>query len=312
MRGVGGWLLQKRSNNLVVIALSTALGGTLAGRWVGENRAVAGDHDVRLTEQRAALALLEDGFTAIADAVEPAVVTIQARATPRPPGAGPGQPRDQDAEAEDRFGFPYEFVPDDGGPPPVPAAKGGSGLIVRKAGRTAYILTNDHVVSGRDQFRVTLQDHSVHWAALVGADRRLDLAVLKIVTPRPLPDEWVAVLGDSSRVRVGQWAIAIGSPYGYDETLTVGVISARDRALSGGVGPYGPYTGLLQTDASINQGNSGGPLVNIDGEVIGINVLIAAAPGTAGSIGIGFAIPINAAKAALGSLIGRGASLAAN
>jgi S1-C subfamily serine protease len=161
------------------------------------------------------------------------------------------------------------------------------------------------VVRGRSRFRVTLQDKSQYHAALVGADEKSDLAVLKITTPRPLPERAVAALGDSDRVRVGQWAIAVGSPYGYDQTLTVGVISARGRTVEG-PGRRGAYTDLIQTDAAINQGNSGGPLVNVDGEVVGINVLIAAAPGAAGSIGIGFAIPINAAKAVLDPLIEQG------
>jgi S1-C subfamily serine protease len=150
----------------------------------------------------------------------------------------------------------------------------------------------------------------VYNAAPAGADEEADLALLRIDLPRPLPDRCVAQLGDSDRVRVGQWAIAIGSPFGYDETFTVGVISARGRTLNGPSPPSGPvlparraYTDLLQTDAAINLGNSGGPLVNIDGEVVGINVLIAPAPGTTGSVGIGFAIPINRARVVLDQLL---------
>lgn len=167
---------------------------------------------------------------------------------------------------------------------------GGSGVIVDKEG---YILTNNHVVEGVDKVKVRLNDGREFTATLKGQDRRTDLAVLHIKA-KDLP---VAALGDSDKLEVGEWAIAIGSPFGLEHTVTVGVISAKGRS---GLGT-GTYEDFVQTDASINPGNSGGPLINIDGEVIGINAMIIQ-PGT----GIGFAIPINTAKQILNDLIKQG------
>jgi serine protease Do len=310
MHSVKELLFAKKSNNLVVIALSMALGGTLTGSWMRPNQAVAVDHQATSTEQKAALARIEDAFTSIAEKVEPTVVTIEAKATVRQsaqeetpqPRRRRGNPDDEDGQG---FSFPFDFFRGFQGPSPGPGTAGGSGVIVREQGNTAYILTNNHVVRSRDKFRVTLNDKSEYDATLVGADERSDLAVLKITTPRPLSSESVATLGDSSRVRVGQWAIAIGSPLNYDSTLTVGVISAKGRTLDG-VSGRSSYSDLLQTDAAINPGNSGGPLVNIDGDVVGINVAIASAPGAAGNIGIGFAIPVNTAKEIMSQLIEKG------
>lgn len=167
---------------------------------------------------------------------------------------------------------------------------GGSGVIVDKEG---YILTNNHVIEGADKVKVRLNDGREFIATVKGQDSRTDLAVLHIKAT-DLP---VAALGDSDKLEVGEWAIAIGSPFGLEHTVTVGVISAKGRS---GLGT-GTYEDFLQTDASINPGNSGGPLINIDGEVIGINAMIIQ-PGT----GIGFAIPINMAKQILNDLIKTG------
>ena len=167
---------------------------------------------------------------------------------------------------------------------------GGSGVIVDKEG---YILTNNHVIEGADKVRVRLNDGREFIATVKGQDSRTDLAVLHIKA-KDLP---VAILGDSDKLDVGEWAIAIGSPFGLEHTVTVGVISAKGRS---GLGT-GTYEDFVQTDASINPGNSGGPLINIDGEVIGINAMIIQ-PGT----GIGFAIPINMAKQILNDLIKTG------
>ena len=167
---------------------------------------------------------------------------------------------------------------------------GGSGVIVDKEG---YILTNNHVVEGADKVKVRLNDGREFTATMKGQDPRTDLAVLHIKA-KDLP---AAILGDSDKLEVGEWAIAIGSPFGLEHTVTVGVISAKGRS---GLGT-GTYEDFIQTDASINPGNSGGPLINIDGEVIGINAMIIQ-PGT----GIGFAIPINMAKQILNDLIKQG------
>jgi len=167
---------------------------------------------------------------------------------------------------------------------------GGSGVIVDKEG---YILTNNHVVEGADKIKIRLIDGREFTATVKGQDSRTDLAVLYIKA-KDLP---VATLGDSDKLDVGEWAIAIGSPFGLEHTVTVGVISAKGRT---GLGT-GTYEDFIQTDASINPGNSGGPLINIDGEVVGINAMIIQ-PGT----GIGFAIPINMAKQILNDLIKQG------
>jgi Do/DeqQ family serine protease len=167
---------------------------------------------------------------------------------------------------------------------------GGSGVIVDKEG---YILTNNHVIEGADKVKVRLNDGREFTATVKGQDSRTDLAVLHIKA-KDLP---VATLGDSDKIEVGEWEIAIGSPFGLEHTVTVGVISAKGRS---GLGT-GTYEDFIQTDASINPGNSGGPLCNIDGEVVGINAMIIQ-PGT----GIGFAIPINMAKQILSDLIKTG------
>jgi serine protease Do len=170
----------------------------------------------------------------------------------------------------------------------------GSGFIYSSDG---LILTNAHVVADADEILVRLQDGSEEKASVVGEDENVDLALLKIKAPKPLP---AATLGDSAAVKVGEWAIAIGSPLGFDHTLTVGVISAKERTnIFSGEGAA-KYQNYLQTDASINHGNSGGPLCNIRGEVIGMNTAISTP--NDGSIGIGFAIPVNFIKRSIPDL----------
>ena len=167
----------------------------------------------------------------------------------------------------------------------------GSGFILSEDG---YILTNEHVVSGAEQIKVRLTDQRVFPGKVVGGDPKTDVAVIKIEAEEPLP---VAVLGDSDRLKVGQWALAIGNPFGLDSTLTVGVISATGRTDVG----IEDYENFVQTDASINPGNSGGPLLNIYGEVVGVNTAIVAS-----GQGIGFAIPINLARLIADQLIASG------
>ena len=170
----------------------------------------------------------------------------------------------------------------------------GSGVIVDKKG---YILTNDHVVHGATKIQVQLEGESTkHTAKVVGTDHETDLAVLKIHADRDLP---VAKLGNSNGVRVGDWVLAIGSPFGLRATVTAGIISAKDR---GGVG--GQYQHFLQTDAAINPGNSGGPLVDMAGQVIGINTTIDKQSG--GYQGVGFALPSSTASKIYDDLIEHG------
>ncbi len=176
---------------------------------------------------------------------------------------------------------------------PIPESGVGSGVVVSPKG---YILTNAHVVEGAEFITVALKGGEQIEAELIGTDPLFDLAVVKIPEDKNLP---VATLGDSSKLRVGMRVVAIGNPFEFERTVTTGVISALNRTLASQTGEV--MTGLIQTDASINPGNSGGPLINSRGEVIGINSAIIAPAG--GSVGIGFAIPINRAKKAMEELI---------
>src|SRR5579875_3414240 len=164
----------------------------------------------------------------------------------------------------------------------------GSGVIVSPDG---YILTNNHVVGHADEIHVTLMDKREFTAKVIGKDAKTDLALIKINTNQPLPS---AVLGDSATAEVGDWVMAIGSPFGFNLTVTSGIISAKGRALGGN------YDNFIQTDASINPGNSGGPLFNTSGQVIAINTAIYSSTGA--NNGIGFAIPINLAKSVMEQL----------
>jgi Do/DeqQ family serine protease len=168
----------------------------------------------------------------------------------------------------------------------------GSGFIINSDG---YIITNDHVVRDAESIQVKLSNDNKYNGRVVGSDPKTDIAVIKINAGQPLP---AAVLGNSDNLQVGQWAIAIGNPFGLDRTVTVGVISATGRANMG----IETYEDFIQTDASINPGNSGGPLLNVYGEVIGINTAIVSA-----GQGIGFAIPVNMAKQVAAQLIKKGA-----
>jgi len=217
-----------------------------------------------------------------AQRVSPAVVSVSVVAT-RVVRADPFQGMFRD-EFFERFFPPMEYQER------IPGL--GSGVIVDASG---LVLTNEHVVRNADQVRVTLADGRELPAHVLGESDVYDLAVLK-VEGRDLP---VAPLGDSDRLIVGEWAIAIGSPFGYllndtQPTVTAGVISATRRDIKSGVSQIGMYKNMIQTDAAINPGNSGGPLVNAEGEVIGVNTFIFTQGG--GSIGLGFAIPINLAK----------------
>ena len=165
----------------------------------------------------------------------------------------------------------------------------GSGFIVDPSG---IVVTNNHVIDGADEITVTLQDNTSLKATLIGRDERTDIAVLKVTPDKPLP---ALPFGDSDRSRVGDWVLAIGNPFGLGGSVTAGIVSARGRDIQ-----QGPYDNFIQTDAAINRGNSGGPLFNLDGEVIGINTAIYSPSG--GSIGIGFSIPSNLAKTVVAQL----------
>ncbi len=176
----------------------------------------------------------------------------------------------------------------------------GSGIVVRQVDGNVYVLTNNHVVRDADEITVKFADNKEYKAALVGKDDKKDLALVMFEAKAHIP---VAVLGDSSSVQVGDWVLAVGNPLGFDSTVTQGIISAIGRR-SLPHSEIAVYTDYFQTDAAINQGNSGGALVNIRGEVIGINTWIASPSG--GNVGIGFAIPTNNAKTAIEEFITKG------
>ncbi|RMH51588.1 MAG: DegQ family serine endoprotease [Zetaproteobacteria bacterium] len=164
----------------------------------------------------------------------------------------------------------------------------GSGFIISRDG---YILTNNHVIEGADEIMVKLKDETELPAKVIGTDAKLDVALIKVEGHNFRP----VTMGDSDKLRVGDWVVAIGNPFGLEQTVTAGIVSAKGRVIGAG-----PYDNFIQTDAAINPGNSGGPLFNIEGEVIGINTSIITRSG--GSNGIGFAIPINLARSVLDDL----------
>ena len=168
------------------------------------------------------------------------------------------------------------------GPRRAPSSLG-SGFVIDEAG---YIVTNNHVIEGADEITVRFHDDTTMSAEIVGRDDKTDLALLKVDTDRELK---AANWGDSTETRIGDWVLAIGNPFGLGGTVTAGIVSARSRDINAG-----PYDDFIQTDASINRGNSGGPMFNTDGEVIGVNTAIFSPSG--GSIGIGFAIPSEIAE----------------
>ncbi len=247
-----------------------------------------------------------DGFADLAATLAPAVVnissqqTIQAKADrpvgPDVPQFPPGSPFEQ---------FFKDFMQrhggsggggggdnggdDDQGDQPRHGTALGSGFIIDPAG---YIVTNNHVIDGADEITVTLHDGTSLKAKLIGHDERTDVALLKVESDKPLP---AVPFGDSDNARVGDWVLAIGNPFGLGGSVTAGIVSARGRDIR-----QGPYDDFIQTDAAINRGNSGGPLFNMDGQVIGINTAIYSPSG--GSIGIGFSIPSNMAKQVVAQL----------
>jgi len=234
---------------------------------------------------------LQSAFVRVAERVRPAVVHIGTVhvAKPRRPPVVPG-PFSEDPLLKDFFD--QFFGPRGPGRREEFHQSGlGSGVIIDKRG---YVLTNHHVVRGADGVTVRLSSKQEYRGRIVGVDVKTDLAVIRF---EPDVDLAVAALGDSDALRVGEWAIAIGNPFGLDQTVTVGVVSATGR---GDVG-IATYENFIQTDASINPGNSGGPLVNLRGEIIGINTAIVAT-----GQGIGFAIPANMVKRVTGQLIDRG------
>jgi serine protease Do len=230
--------------------------------------------------------MIPASFSQLAELVGPAVVNIRTVKTLK--GGGPvvrnfqREPFDREQPFNDFFErFFGEEMQREFKQPSL-----GSGFIIDKEG---YVVTNNHVIEDADQIKVKLGDEKEFDAQVIGRDASTDLALLKIKSAHDLP---LVKLGDSAQLKVGQWVVAIGSPFGLERTVTAGIVSAKGRVIGSG-----PYDDFIQTDASINPGNSGGPLINLKGEVIGINTAIVAS-----GQGIGFAIPINLAKGIIAQL----------
>jgi len=229
----------------------------------------------------------ENPFVQVAEQVTPSVVNISTVTTGK--GRTPNElfrPFGNDPYFRDFFDRFFE-----GMPRRRQQTSLGSGVVIDKSG---LILTNNHVVKDADEITVRFSNKQEAKGKVVGTDGKTDLAVIRVAAKEELP---VALLGNSDTLRVGEWAIAIGNPFGLDHTLTVGVVSATGRSEVG----IAAYENFIQTDASINPGNSGGPLLNVRGEVIGINTAIVAS-----GQGIGFAIPINMARKVMDDLVKKG------
>jgi serine protease Do len=235
-----------------------------------------------------ALRRIGQGFSQVVKEVSPSVVNVRVSKEVKmrqPPAAG----SPFDFFGDSPFGKFFEWPEGED----FLQQGSGSGVIVSEDG---YILTNNHVIEGADEITVVYGDGDRYDAKVVGADPRTDLAVIKI-EGKDFP---AATLGDSDKIEVGEWVLAVGNPFELQNTVTAGIISARGRSNVG----LAEYEDFIQTDAAINPGNSGGPLVNLDGEVVGINTAIATQTG--GNMGIGFAIPVNMAKKVMAELIKTG------
>lgn len=271
----------------LVASLSFGAGLGLA-EWTPHGRVTAQNASVKTLHQ------LNEDFIAISERVTPAVVSIAMSRRMPAQSRQQLEPYSDPDEFYDFFGLPGPNGQQ--APQQEQLQQGvGSGVIVDAA--KGYILTNNHVVEEADEIRVTLTDRRSFKAKVVGTDPRSDLAVIQVQGASGLKQ---ATLGDASNLQVGEWVLAIGNPFGLDSTVTAGIISAKGRNQVG----VADFEDFLQTDAAINPGNSGGALVNIKGELIGINTAIATR--SRGYMGIGFAIPSNMAKQVMQSLISKG------
>jgi serine protease Do len=248
-------------------------------------------------------------FVSLAKKLTPVVVNVSTTSTMGGGSAGGPNPFSRRGDRGNRPGQGDEQDPFSdfwrrffGNPPGGGGGGGGRGFRQQSLGsgfiidRDGTILTNNHVVENGSKITVKLNDGREFEAKVVGKDAKTDIAIIKIDAKGELP---VAPLGDSDKLEVGEWVVAIGNPFGLESTVTSGIVSAKGRHIGAG-----PYDNFIQTDASINPGNSGGPLINMRGEVVGINTAIFSQSG--GNIGIGFATPINSAKEIIPELKGKG------
>jgi serine protease Do len=233
----------------------------------------------------------EHTFADVVERITPAVVNISTTKSVRRGQGSPDFPFPQPPPGSPFEDFFREFFDQDRSPEDAPrrTASLGSGFVVDPSG---YVVTNNHVIAEADEISVVFGDDTTYEAELIGHDSKTDLALLKISGDKPFP---AVTFADSDAVRVGDWVIAIGNPFGLGSTVTAGIVSARSRDIRAG-----PYDDFLQVDAPINRDNSGGPSFNLNGEVIGINTAIFSPSG--GNVGIGFAIPANLAVPVIESL----------
>ncbi len=272
---------------LALLVLGSA--GVGFGLHAALNGAPAGSPSAPTSPTSGAPDGLQQAFTRVAEQVRPAVVNIGTVTLAKGRRPLAPNPFSDDPLFKDFFDQFFGGSPGPRGEFKQPSL--GSGVIIDKRG---YVMTNFHVVKGADEIIVRLSSKREYRGRVVGSDSKTDLAVVRF---EPDSELTVARLGNSDALKVGEWAIAIGNPFGLDQTVTVGVISATGRADVG----IATYENFIQTDASINPGNSGGPLVNLRGEVVGINTAIVAA-----GQGIGFAIPVNMVKRVVAQLVDRG------
>ncbi len=273
----------------IVFALLLTSGLLLS---IGTDKAISGE--AGQSAELKGIEALSAAFVKVAKEVNPSVVNVSTKSTVKSPRRSTQDDLWYRSPFRDFFGdeFFRRFFEE---PQERTRRSLGSGVIVSENG---HILTNNHVVAGADEITVTLSDEREFDAKLVGTDKDTDVAVIKI-DAKNLP---VVRLGDSDKLQVGEWVLAIGNPFRLSHTVTAGIVSATGRANVN----LATYEDFIQTDAAINPGNSGGPLVNIRGEVIGVNTAIATAGGMPGNVGVGFAIPINMALNVMNQLIDKG------
>jgi serine protease Do len=236
--------------------------------------------------ESAAVRMIPEGFSSLAKQISPAVVNIRTVKTIKGGGRVFRHFRREPFGRDDQFRDFFEKFFGEENQRDFKQRSLGSGFIIDREG---YIVTNNHVIEDADRIKVILKDEKEFDAEIVGRDPNTDIALIKIDAESAFVE---VKFGDSDRLEVGQWVVAIGSPFGLEQTVTAGIVSAKGRVLGSG-----PYDDFIQTDASINPGNSGGPLINMKGEVVGINTAIIAS-----AQGLGFAIPINLAKGIIDQL----------
>jgi len=270
-------------NRKTFTLMATLIVGVLGGSWVTTRVFAYADTS---TDSQVSFT---SGFASVAKKALPAVVNIASSKMVRFPDQGSQSPLFSDPFFRQFFGDQFSGVPREQRERSL-----GSGVIVNSDG---YILTNSHVVAGADEIKISLGDKREFKGRIVGTDPKMDVAVVKIEA-KGLP---TLTFGDSSKVQVGEFALAVGNSFGIGQTLTMGIISATGR---GGLG-IEDYEDFIQTDAAVNPGNSGGALVSIHGELIGINTAIVSGGG-GGNQGVGFAVPINMARAVMDEIVKHG------